>query len=259
MSGGGTFRAAPYPTPACLQAGPTAATSTMRLPDSPPDRLLRWHAWARSRPWLGRFTLANRLLLAMAFIPTGLVKATGQRFTLLPVENPVGFFFEAMYQTGPYWYFIGIMQVVAGFFLLVPGTATIGALLFVPIVVSIVLITWGIGFGNTVWITVGMLVSVTYLLCWDGDRIWKAAANVIGPSDGPSLLDGATPVELAGWCLGGMTGVGLLLVTRSFLPRSWTLPLLAVGTLGACLVVVGWVAAMFSGERSTASRVRISR
>ena len=27
---------------------------------------------------------------------TGLVKATGQRFTLLPVENPIGFFFEAV-------------------------------------------------------------------------------------------------------------------------------------------------------------------
>ena len=259
MSGGRAFRAAPIPYDRLHPGRTTAAIPTMRLPDSPPDRLLRWHAWARSRPWLGRFTLANRLLLAMAFIPTGLVKATGQRFTLLPVENPVGFFFEAMYQTGPYWYFIGIMQVVAGLFLLVPGTATVGALLFVPIVVSIVLITWGIGFGNTVWITVGMLASVTYLLCWDGDRIWKAAANVIGPADGPRILDDATPMELAGWCLGGMTGVALLLVTRSFLPRSWTLPLLAVGTLGACLVVVGWVAAMLSGDRSTASRTRISR
>ena len=68
----------------------------------------------------------NRILLAMAFFPTGLVKATGQRFTLLPIENPVGFFFEAMYQTGPYWYFIGMVQVAAAVLLLIPATATLG-------------------------------------------------------------------------------------------------------------------------------------
>ncbi|MGI9625596.1 MAG: DoxX family protein, partial [Longimicrobiales bacterium] len=88
-----------------------------------PPVLERAHSWSRAQPWLGRFTLMNRLLLAMAFIPTGLVKATGQRFTTLPVENPVGFFFEAMYQTGPYWFFIGAMQILAGVLLLVPATA----------------------------------------------------------------------------------------------------------------------------------------
>lgn len=218
----------------------------MRLPPMPPDRLIRWHAWARSRPWLGRFTLANRLLLAMAFIPTGLVKATGQRFTLLPMENPVGFFFEAMYRTGPYWHFIGAMQVVAGILLLLPGTATVGAILFFPIILSIVLITWGIGFGATAWITVAMLVAVVYLLCWDGDRIWAAAATVVGPSDGPDLLAGAPGVEVLGWSMGGATGIALLLTTRGFVPRSWTLGLLAIGVLGALLVVAGWIVATVS-------------
>ncbi|NNF14206.1 MAG: hypothetical protein HKN72_13330 [Gemmatimonadetes bacterium] len=186
----------------------------------------------------------------MAFIPTGLVKATGQRFTLLPVENPVGFFFEAMYQTGPYWYFIGVMQVAAGLLLLLPGTATVGALLFLPIILSIVLITWGIGFGTTVWITVGMLVSLVYLLCWDGDRIWRAVASVVGPSHGPGLLVGATPVEMAGWLVCLVTGMGLLLVTRSFVPRSWTLPLLGFGALGVVLIVTGWAISIIAGRHS---------
>lgn len=190
----------------------------------------------------------------MAFIPTGLVKATGQRFTLLPVENPVGFFFEAMYRTGPYWHFIGMMQIVASVLLFIPGTATLGALLFVPIILSIVLITWGIGFGATVWVTVGMLVSVIYLLCWDGDRVWMAASSVVRPSDGPRLLAGATPVELTGWGLGGLTGMGLLLITRSFLPRSWTLPLFGLGVFAAFLVVVGWGLALVADRRRHPAR-----
>jgi len=99
------------------------------------------------------------------------VKATGQRFTTLPVDNPVGFFFEAMYQTGPYWYFIGFSQIAAAVLLLIPSMATLGALLFLPIGFSIFLVTWGIGFGGTVYITAGMLLSVMYLVCWDADKV----------------------------------------------------------------------------------------
>lgn len=213
------------------------------IPHEPPARLLRWHAWARAQPWLGRFTLANRLLLAMAFLPTGLVKATGQRFTLLPVENPVGFFFEAMYRTGPYWYFIGLVQVVAAILLLVPATATVGAVLFFPVLFSIVLITWGVGFGATAYITSAMLLAVVYLLCWDGDRLWRASSHLLGASRGPRLLAGASRLEWTGWLLGAAAGMGLLLITRSFLPRDATLPLLGAGAVASLLVVASWVAA----------------
>jgi hypothetical protein len=183
----------------------------------------------------------NRILLAMAFLPTGLVKATGQRFTTLPVENPVGFFFEAMYRTGPYWYFIGFAQIAASVLLLVPGTATLGALLFLPIIVSIVLITWGVGFTGTVWVTTGMLVAVVYLLCWDGDRLWAAAWHVLGKRPTPSLLADMTWMERAGWILGGATGMALFLVMRSFLPREITSGLLGAGSVAVLLVLAGWV------------------
>jgi hypothetical protein len=45
----------------------------------------------------------NRLLMAMALLPTRLVKVAGQRFTSIPTSDPVGLFFEAMYRTGPFW------------------------------------------------------------------------------------------------------------------------------------------------------------
>lgn len=211
---------------------------------TPPDSLLRAQQWARSQSWLGRFTLMNRLLLAMAFIPTGLVKLTGQRFTTLPVSNPVGFFFEAMYQTGAYWVFIGLAQVAAGLLLLFPATATLGALLAFPIVVSIVLITWGIGFSGTIYITAGMLLSVIYLLAWDGDRLWDSAARVLGRRDGPPLLAGATGLEKAGWLLGGGVGLALFLTTRGFVPASLRDELFYLGIAAATLVVLGWIVGM---------------
>jgi hypothetical protein len=185
----------------------------------------------------------------MAFLPTGLVKATGQRFTILPVSNPVGFFFEAMYQTGPYWHFIGLMQITAAVLLLIPSTATVGALMFLPIAVSIALITWGIGFGNTVFIGFGMVLSAVYLVCWDGDRIWAAGTRLVGARQERPLLEGAHVIEKAGWALGGSVGIGLFLVTRGFLPRAWTLGMLVSGAAAAAMVMAGWVAGGLSRRK----------
>jgi len=51
------------------------------------------------------FTWATRILLFLAFLPSGLKKLLGERFTLLGIESPVGFFFEALYRA----VFIGIL------------------------------------------------------------------------------------------------------------------------------------------------------
>ncbi len=206
-----------------------------------PPSLARIQTRVRGIPALRRFTFVNRLLLAMAFIPTGLVKATGRRFTLLPVENPVGFFFEAMFLTGPWWILIGVMQVLAGVCLLVPATATLGAVLFLPIVLSVFLITVGVGFEGTVWVTGGMLLSSVYLVCWDGDRIWGAAAKLLEPDAcRGAVLEGAPRVERVGWGMGLTAGMGLFLMTRGFMPRSALLPLLVLGGAGGVLVLAGW-------------------
>lgn len=227
-----------------------AATEFQGMSRPMPRPLAGAHAWARSQAWLGRFTLMNRILLAMAFIPTGLVKATGHRFTTLPVENPVGFFFEAMYRTGPYWNFIGLMQIAAAVLLLIPSTAPVGALLFFPIGLSIFLITWGVGFQGTVWVATGMLLAVSYLICWDGDRVWAAGSMVFGRRSAPPLLDGATAVEKAGWAAGGAIGISLFLVVRGFLPRAWTLALMISGVAAFALVVVGWVMSALRARRA---------
>ncbi|WP_246067749.1 hypothetical protein [Changchengzhania lutea] len=56
----------------------------------------------------------------MAFIPSGLTKLSGNRFTLLDVNNPVGFFFEALYSTGFYWKFLGLSQLLAAVCIVIP-------------------------------------------------------------------------------------------------------------------------------------------
>lgn len=208
-----------------------------------PAPLARAHGWARAQPWLCRFTWMTRILLAVAFLPTGFVKLSGQRFTLLPVSDPVGFFFEAMYRTGPYWLFIGLVQVVAAVLVVVPRTSLVGALLFLPVTLSIVLITWGVGFTGTVGVVTMMLIAVVYLLCWDGDRLWPALALVCSPLPCSPLIRRAHPLELIGWALGGGVGAGLFLVVRGILPRTFTPLLLVAGAVAAAVVVTGWIVA----------------
>ncbi len=55
-----------------------------------------------------------RYLVGFAFIPSGLIKVMGERFTAIQTDNPVGYFFEALYQSGMYWNFLGWVQVIAG-------------------------------------------------------------------------------------------------------------------------------------------------
>ena len=124
----------------------------------------------RSSPFCYRFTLFTRLLLAAGFIPPGMVKLLGHRFTEISVENPIGAFFEAMYQTGFYWNFLGLSQVLAGLLLLCPRFAHLGAALFLPIIVNVFLITVSIPFGGTPFVTGPMLLAVVYLCIWDFHR-----------------------------------------------------------------------------------------
>lgn len=177
----------------------------------------------------------------MAFIPTGMVKLLGNRFTQIPADNPIGFFFEAMYQTGAFWHYIGFMQVAAGILLLIPATATLGAVMFVPIIFSIVLITWGIGFSGTIYITALMLLSAIYLVCWDADRIWSGASYLFGRSSAMPLLQGASIVEKTGWVLGGVVGMALFLTTRGLMPVASRPFLFITGLLCFLLVVASWI------------------
>lgn len=219
-----------------------------------PASLASAHAWARRQPWLGRFTLMNRFLLSFAFFPTGLVKLLGNRFTQIPVDNPIGFFFEAMYQTGPFWHFIGFMQVAAAVLLLIPATSTLGAVMFVPIIFSIVLVTHGIGFGATAWITTFMLLSAIYLVCWDADRVWAGASHLLGRRKASMpLLAGASIAEKTGWIMGGIVGMMLVLTTRGYVPSEWRMHLLMIGALCFLVVVGSWVVQAFRGSPGASS------
>ena len=131
----------------------------------------RLHASARQQKLLRWFTVFTRIIIAVAFLPSGLTKVLGNRFTKLGIDNPVGFFFEALYQSGFYWRFLGICQLTVAVLLLIPRTTTLGALMFFPLILNIFVITVSLHFQGTPFITGLMLLANIYLLCWDYDKL----------------------------------------------------------------------------------------
>lgn len=145
----------------------------------------RIHAAVVRNRFLQLFTIFVRGILIVGFIPPGVKKILHQPFTILPDSNPVGHYFNALYNTGFYYEFIGWAQVIAAVLLIFPRTAHLGALMFFPIILNIAVLTNAVGFVGTWLITILMSLASLYLVCWDYDRIKTIF-----------FLDGKTKVNL---------------------------------------------------------------
>ena len=130
---------------------------------------------ARRNKWIHRFAVFCRIMLAAGFIPAGIVKVTGERFTGLPSNNPLGHYFDALLLTRYYYTFIGVGQLTAALLLLIPRTALLGAMLYFPIILNIWVLSSATRFNGT-RLTTLMLLANLFLLVWDHDRLKKILA-----------------------------------------------------------------------------------
>lgn len=142
------------------------------------------HLKARQNRWLWFFTIFNRVMLALGFIPAGFVKLNDERFTALETTHPMGSFLEAFYHTGFYYPFVGVMQIAAAVLLLIPRTATIGALIYFPIILNICLLSVAVRFEGSLLSSPLMVFANLFLLCWD----WHKLKFIFFPNAPKSVL-----------------------------------------------------------------------
>lgn len=192
------------------------------------------HAKVQQIRLLQYFTAFNRVILAIAFIPSGMTKLLGNRFTSLPLDNPVGFFFEAFYQAHGWYRFVGFAQVLAAILLLIPRTSTLGATIFFPIVLNIAIITISVGFQGTWVITSLMFLANLYLICWDYDK-FKAILPFGEREKKPFNLRKSLPLII----LGGIGGVCAFSLFEML-----NLSFRALGIFG---LIIGFVGGSFVG------------
>lgn len=129
------------------------------------------HVAFTRRWWAQGFTAFTRVLLAIGFIPPSIPKIMGKPFTSLPDSHPVGHYFNALLQTGFYYEFIGWSQITAAILLLIPRTSHIGAMMFLPIILNIAVLTSSVGFVGTWVITILMSFAAIWLVAWEYDRL----------------------------------------------------------------------------------------
>ena len=110
-----------------------------------------------------------RLSLGLAFVLSGIRKLPGVKFTKLPLENPVGLFFEGMYASGIYWNFIGVYQILIGFLLCIGLWPRLSPILSLPVTINIFLVSMGLQMQGTPIITFLMLLANLYLVFYE----WK--------------------------------------------------------------------------------------
>ncbi|OBX20940.1 hypothetical protein LX77_01438 [Gelidibacter algens] len=117
----------------------------------------------------------TRYLVGGAFVFASLIKIKGSRFTSesgeLSAINSASHYFETMYQSGLYWKFIGVSQLIAGFFLMTQKFSKLGAIVNLPIVVNILIITLSYDFAYTPIVTGFMLLANLLLIMWDWNEI----------------------------------------------------------------------------------------
>jgi hypothetical protein len=211
-----------------------------------PNRVERWHARMVRVPFLRLGAAVTRVLLALAFTPSGFVKLVGDRFTTMPATTPVGFFFEGFFSATAYYQFVGAMQLLAAALLLFPATAPLGAAIYLPIIVNIFVITASVGFSNTIGVAGLMLIANLFLLFWDFDR-WAALLP------GSSAARPARHLGAAGtWALYLAMAIGFLGVTRLHLARLRHTSMIGPAFLVAGGALLG-LAALWSARRALAA------
>ncbi len=135
------------------------------------EKLDHFYDRIRSKRLLNTFVILTRYLIGFAFIPSGFTKLMNHRFTQISIKHPIGFFFEGMYQAGFFWQFIGFMQIFVGLLLMTQYFTTLGALLYLPMITSICIITVSMHFKGTWLITILMLMANLLLLAWDYHKL----------------------------------------------------------------------------------------
>ena len=133
----------------------------------------RLHSQVKQNGWLWLFSIFCRLSLALGFIPAAIVKLMDERFASgLHAKHPMGHYLEALHLTGYYYTFIGVVQLAAAIFLLLPRTVTLGAFLYFPVILNITILTYATRFDGSLFTAPLMTLANLYLLGWNYEK-WK--------------------------------------------------------------------------------------
>lgn len=165
----------------------------------------------KQKSYLQIFTIYLRYLIGGSFVFASFIKIKGRRFTSesgehMPIDE-AWHFFETLYQSGLYWQFLGLAQLIAGGLLMTQKFSKLGAVVFLPISLNIFVITISYDFNFTPVITGGLLLTNLFLLIWD----WNTYKIIFGFTPNPE-----NPERLENHPIWTYTGILLFMFTSIY-------------------------------------------
>jgi len=117
------------------------------------------------------FIICLRIVAGTVFIPSGLLKIQGKRFSYFCPEMYSGTFFTELHQTGLYWNFLGFCQLLTAFLLFSQRYTVLAAIMFFSICTNIFIFTLSVGLNDKSIIMLFMMTIACLLIVWDWERI----------------------------------------------------------------------------------------
>lgn len=137
-------------------------------------------ARAHERRGLAISIVVLRILIGFAFIPAGLKKLLGQPFTDPANTGLFHDFLHAFHATGPFYQFVGAVQLMAAILLITQRYAMLGAMIAAPLLAAILVFCWSTGVVPTAIVVTLMSAGLLALLLWDIQR-WKTLLGMTAP------------------------------------------------------------------------------
>ena len=188
------------------------------------------------------FIIYTRYLIGISFVFASIVKIKGERFMTDmnmingSTINSAPHLFETLFQSGLYWKFIGISQLIASFLLMTQRLSKLGALFFFPIILNIFIITVSYDFVGTIYITSLMLLASITLLIWDWKEL-KTLFNISSEIIHENKFEKMKIWELCGLILFTFTAIWRNLMTDFVNLMIWILGCLTIGIISLIIGV----------------------
>lgn len=152
----------------------------------------------RRARWANLFVINLRILIGFAFLPAALKKLLDEPFTDPLNTGTFHDFLDAFRATGPFYQFVGCVQLLAALLLSTQRFALLGAFIALPVLGTIVVFVWStIGLTPTAVVASLMLAGTIGLLVWDLDR-WR---GILG--EPARSAPEPSPVPLGPWIVCG--------------------------------------------------------
>ena len=136
--------------------------------------------------------------------------------------------------------------------MLIPRAATLGAVLFAPVIASIFVITLSYDFNGTPLVTGMMLLATVYLLCWDWHRVRPLLSEA--PREPlPLAAHRLTAAERGIYTVGVAAAFVSFFAMRSLLPPALMGWGLLVAGLAAVTAAAAWAVHAILARRTAAA------